>query len=127
MSLYLKGRSYALQLVATQVGITVLISIAGFLIDNQKALSLLIGGIICALANAVLALIAFRPQLGATPNKMLAAFYSGEVAKFVVVALLCLLAFRQLELLKDAGNAVALFAGYLVAQAVVWVFPLLKK
>ncbi len=127
MSRYLKGRGYALQMVAIEFAVSLLLAAGGFLIDDQIAFSLLIGGLVCTAANAWLAVVAFRPRLGEAPGKMLAAFYTGELGKFVLVALLFVLAFRRLEWLKDADNALALFAGYLVAQAVVWVYPLFKR
>jgi len=127
MSRYLKGQDFALQMVAIEFAVSVLLAAGGFLIDDHIAFSLLIGGLVCTAANAWLAVVAFRPRLGESTGKMLAAFYTGELGKFLIVALLFVLAFRRLEWLKDADNALALFAGYLVAQTVVWVYPLLKR
>ena len=127
MSRYLKGRRYALQLVAVELIITLAVSATGLLASDRIAFSLLIGGLICTSANCWLALVVFRPPLGATPGKMLSAFYVGEIGKFVLTALLFMLAFRQFEWLKEAANALALFTGYLFALASFWVFPLLKK
>lgn len=127
MSRYLKGRGYALQLVAIQFSIALLVGAAGFMHSNQVAISLFIGGMICVLANLWLALVVFRPALGEPVDKMLAAFYVGEIGKFVITALLFLLAFKKAVLLKDPVHALSLLLGYVFIQSVVWLYPLLKK
>lgn len=121
-------RSYVFQLVAVQFVIAAALGFAGLLFSHRVeiALSLLVGGLASGLANLWLALIAFRPSSNASPTRMLSAFYVGEAGKFAVVAVLFVLAFRRFEWLKEAGNALALFAGYLINQGVVWV-SLLKK
>jgi ATP synthase protein I len=127
MSRYLKGRDYALKLVTTQLIVAVLVAVTASFLTYQIALSVFIGGIICVLANCWLALVVFRPQLGAPLGKMLAAFYVGEIGKFVITALLFLLAFKKLALFKDTGHALALLLGYVITQSVVWIYPLFKK
>lgn len=127
MSRYLKGRGYALQLVATQFSIALFVGAAGFLHSHQVATSLFVGGMICVLANLWLALVVFRPPLGAPTGKILSAFYIGEIGKFIITALLFLIVLKKTALLQDAAHALAFLLGYVSTQAVVWLYPLLKK
>ena len=105
-----------------------MLGFAGLYFGQQVefAKSLVIGSLVCCMANLWFALIAFIPSKHASAAKMLSAFYAGELGKFVVVAALLILAFRQFEWLKEARNTLALFAGYLINQGVIWV-SLLKR
>ena len=122
-----KNRRYALQLVALQGLIALGMSALSLLLGFTIAISVLIGGIICVLANLWLALVVFRPGLGAPLGKMLGAFYLGEIGKVVITALLFLIAFKKIALFKDPLHALSLLLGYVIAQAVVWIYPLLKR
>lgn len=124
MSRYLKGRGFALQTVAVQLLVTLVISALALAINNQIAISLFTGGIICVTANLWLALVAFRPPLGASTQKILAAFYVGELGKFVITALLFLLAFKQIALFKSATYAATMILAYVLVQAIAWLNPL---
>lgn len=127
MSRYLKGRAYALQTVASQCVLALVLGITGLAFSFQTAVSLFLGGMICVAANLWLALVAFRPALGEAPQKMLAAFYVGELGKFVITALLFLMAFKQVELLQAPAYAALAILAYVITQVMVWVYPLLKK
>lgn len=127
MSRYLKGRGIALQTVLIQFVVTFVIGAAGLAINQQIATALFTGGIICVTANLWLALVAFRPPLGAPTQKILAAFYVGELGKFVITALLFLLAFKQIALLKNAAYAATMILAYVLVQAIAWLYPLVRS
>ncbi|WP_339367099.1 ATP synthase subunit I [Cellvibrio sp. OA-2007] len=127
MSRYLKGRGFALRTVAAQLLATLAFSVLALAIDQQIAISLFAGGIICVAANLWLALVAFRPPLGAPPQKLLAAFYAGELGKFVITALLFLLAFKQIALFQHATYAATMILAYVVVQAIAWLYPLVRS
>ena len=127
MSRYLKGRGFALQTVAAQLLATLAISALALAINNQIAISLFAGGIICVTANLWLALVTFRPPLGASPQKILAAFYVGELGKFVITALLFLLAFKQFALFQHATYAATMILAYVLVQAIAWLYPLVRS
>ena len=127
MSRYLKGRGFALQTVAAQFLATLAISALALAINIQVAFSLFAGGIICVTANLWLALVAFRPPLGAPTQKILAAFYVGELGKFVITALLFLLAFKKIALLTHAPYAATMILGYVLVQAIAWLYPLVRS
>lgn len=127
MSRYIKERGIALKVVTTQFVVTLMIGAAGLAINQQIAIALFTGGIICVTANLWLALVAFRPPLGASPQKILAAFYVGELGKFVITALLFLLAFKQIALLKHAPYAATMILAYVLVQAIAWLYPLVRS
>ena len=127
MSRYLKGRGLALQTVAAQLVLTLVTAATGLAISHPIAASIFIGGIIGVTANVWLALVVFRPQLGAPPQKMLAAFYTGELGKFVITALMFLLAFKQIGFLKEAAYAAIMILAYVMIQVVAWIYPLVRR
>lgn len=127
LSRYLKGRGLALQTVAAQLVLTLVAAATGLVISHSIAVSIFIGGIIGVIANLWLALIAFRPGLGEPPQKMLAAFYSGEMGKFVITALLFLLAFKQIGFLEEAAYAATMILAYVMIQVMAWIYPLVRR
>lgn len=127
MSRYLKGRGFALQTVAAQLTFTLVAAATGLAVSVPIAVSILIGGNIGVVANLWLALVVFRPQLGAPPQKMLAAFYTGELGKFVITALLFLLAFKQIGFLGEAAYAATMILAYVMIQVVAWIYPLVRR
>ncbi len=127
MSRYLKGRGFALRTVAVQLLATLAISSLALVANNQIAISLFAGGIIGVAANLWLALVVFRPQLGAPPQKMLSAFYTGELGKFVITALMFLLAFKLIGFLREAAYAATMILAYVMIQVVAWIYPLMRR
>lgn len=127
MSRYLKGRGLALQTVAAQGVFTLVAAATGLAISVPIAVSILIGGIIGVTANLWLALVVFRPRLGAPPQKMLAAFYTGELGKFFITALMFLLAFKQIGFFKEAAYAAIMILAYVMVQVITWIYPLLRR
>ncbi|RYZ92809.1 MAG: hypothetical protein EOO68_22295 [Moraxellaceae bacterium] len=122
-----KGRAFALQIVIAQVVVTCVLSLLGLILNSQAAIVILSGGMICSLANVWLAIVAFRPALGKPPGKMLAAFYLGEIGKFVITVLLFLIAFKKFALFRQANYALLIFLTYAVVQCTVWAYPLARS
>ena len=127
MSRYLKGRDIALQTVAAQLVLTLVAAATALAINDSVAISILIGGMIGVTANLWLALIAFRPALGAPTQRMLAAFYMGEFGKFIITAVLFLLAFKQIGFLKEAAYAATMIMAYVIVQVIAWTYPLMRR
>jgi len=122
-----KGRVFALQIVAAQVLLSCVLAALGWVFSSQIAIVILTGGMICSLANFWLAIVAFRPALGKPPGQMLAAFYIGEIGKFVVTALLFLIAFKNFALFKQPNYALLIFITYALVQCTAWVYPLARS
>jgi ATP synthase protein I len=122
-----RGRAFALEIVAAQIVVTLGLSLLGFLVSVQAAIAILSGGMICSLANCWLAIAAFRPALGKPPGQMLAAFYSAELGKFVIIAALFLLLFKKITLFKQPLYALIMFTAYAMVQCSAWVYPLARR
>lgn len=122
-----RGRAFALQIVAAQIVVSCVLSLLGLVFSSQVAIAILVGGVICSLANLWLAIVAFRPALGKPPGEILAAFYVGEIGKFVVTALLFLVVFAQFSLFKQPIYALLIFIAYALVQSMVWVYPLARS
>ena len=122
-----KGRPFALQIVGAQVAASCVLSLVGLVFSSQIAIVILSGGMICSLANLWLAIVAFRPGLGKPPAQMLAAFYVGEIGKFVVTALLFLLVFKHFAVFRQPINALLTFMAYALVQCMAWVYPLARS
>ncbi len=118
---------FALQIVAAQVVASCVLSLLGLVFSSQVAIAILVGGVICSLANLWLAIVAFRPGLGKSPGEMLAAFYVGEIGKFVVTALLFLVVFTRFSLFKQPTYALLIFIAYALVQSMAWVYPLARS
>jgi ATP synthase protein I len=127
VSRYLKGRDFALRIVAAQLVVTLVAAATALAINESIAVVILIGGMIGVTANVWLALVAFRPRLGASPQKILAAFYTGELGKFVIVALLFLLAFKHIGFLRETLYAATMILAYVMIQVVAWIYPLVRR
>jgi len=127
-----RERAFALQIVAAQVIFTGVLSLLGWIfsrqdISHQVAIAILCGGMIPSLANLWLAIVAFRPALGASPGQMLAAFYLGEFSKFIITAVLFLIAFKTTTLFKQQPYVLLLFTTYVVVHCMTWVYPLARS
>lgn len=98
-----------------------LISLAGaglhFTGRPVTALSVLIGGALCALPNAYFGLRAFRESGARAANRVVENFYRGETGKFV----LTLVGFAAVFAAVRPLNPAALFISYGLCVIVQWV------
>jgi ATP synthase protein I len=122
-----KGRAFALQIVVAQVTVSFVLALMGLVFGSQVAIVILIGGMICSSANLWLAVIAFRPALGKSPGNMLAAFYRGEIGKFLVTALLFLVVFKYVAAARQPSYALLIFLAYALVQCTAWAYPLARS
>ena len=122
-----KGRAFALQIVAAQVVVSCVLASSGLVFSTQVAIVILTGGMICSLANLWLAIVAFRPALGKSPGEMLAAFYVGEIGKFVITGLLFLVVFKYIALVRQPIYALLIFVAYALVQCTAWAYPLARS
>jgi ATP synthase protein I len=79
------------------------------------ALAALAGGLICTASSAWFAMRMFRGGPQADPNKVLRAFYAGEVSKIALTAGLFAVAIIILDL-----DVLIMFLAYMAATAVYW-------
>jgi ATP synthase protein I len=100
------------QAVTTLLVAAVSLAIAG----PRAAASALVGGGASTLASVVMALLAFGRLSGSGAERMLLAFYLGELAKITVVIVVLVLALLFMKV-----NAVAMIAAYVATFLVYWV------
>ena len=104
-----KDRKLITRYIVVQLILTVLLSVALVIYDFTVAYSALTGGLIATLANAWFALKIFRVKSKASPEVILAAFYVGEIYKFVLTGAMFVIAFVLIKPL----SIVALLLMYL--------------
>ena len=82
----------------------------------RAAASAIVGGGASTLASVVMALLAFGRLSGSGAERMLLAFYLGEIAKITVVIVVLVVALLFMKV-----NAVAMFSAYVATFLVYWV------
>ncbi|MEW5250360.1 ATP synthase subunit I [Microbulbifer sp. 2201CG32-9] len=97
-----------------------LVSLAGAALhlsgEPVTALSVVIGGALCALPNAYFGLRAFRHGGARAAHRVVSNFYRAETGKFA----LTLVGFAAVFALVEPLNPAALFASYGLCLAVQW-------
>ena len=106
-----------------QLGSSVLLALLFWHLGGRiSGFSALLGGLICLIPNAYLALRLMMPQSGRDADALLRAAYIGEAGKFALTVLLFGLAFTLVRPI----DPVALFAAF-IATTMVTFFGLLMK
>ncbi|MEA3274340.1 MAG: ATP synthase subunit I [Pseudomonadota bacterium] len=100
------------RVLAVQLAMTLILSAAALPFGASVALSVLIGAIVCLVANAVFALWVFRNYRAQQPGALLMRFYGAEIAKLMLILGLFAVAFTTIEGL----NLPALLAAYFAVQ-----------
>ena len=109
-------RQAAFRIVGAQAVVTVVVATAAlWWRGSEGALSALVGGGICARANASFAARMFRGSAGSDPRRLVRAFYAGEVMKIALTAGLFAVAFVAADL-----DVLVMIAAYLAATLVFW-------
>ena len=114
------ARRQALSIVASQLGITLLVTLAsGYLGGSVAAWSALVGGGIGTLAGLYMALNCFRKRAETEPARIARRFYSGEFVKLslTVVLFALVLVLSKPRFGPMLGAYVATFFAYWIALA----------
>lgn len=114
------ARRQALTIVASQLGITLLVTLAsGYLGGSVAAWSALVGGGIGTLAGLYMALNCFRKRPETEPARIARRFYSGEFVKLslTVVLFALVLVLGEPRFGPMLGAYVATFFAYWIALA----------
>jgi len=111
------ARKLAFICVRAQALTTVLVALASLALAGPRgAASALVGGGASTLASLVMALLAFGRFSGAGAERMLLAFYLGEIAKITVVILVLVVALVSMKV-----TPAAMIAAYVATFLVYWV------
>jgi len=106
----------AFSLVLAQAGVTLAVALAGWALAGGLAgRSALLGGGISALASLAMALVAFGRRGDASTERVLIAFYAGELVKLVVVVALFVVVLRLITI-----SPAAMLVAYGATFAVYW-------
>ena len=106
-----------------QLGVSLLLSAVGLWFSLQNAVSLLSGGLICLVGNAVFIWRFFRRGNSQSARDLLSDAYQGAFSRLLLTTLLFVIVLNAFEELK----ILLLFVGFIAAQAVNWIAPLLMK
>ncbi len=111
------ARRLAFMCVRAQVLVTVLVAVVSLLVTGPRAgWSAVVGGGASTLASLAMALLAFGRWAGSSAERMLLAFYLGEIAKITVVIVVLVLALVFMKV-----NPVAMISAYVATFLVYWV------
>jgi ATP synthase protein I len=111
------ARRLAFMCVRAQVVVTVLVAAVSALVAGPRAAgSAAMGGGASTLASLVMALLAFGRLAGSSAERMLLAFYLGEIAKITVVIVALVLALLFMKV-----NPAAMISAYVATFLVYWV------
>ncbi len=111
-------------LICAQLGLSFVLALISWpFFGDVTGYSLLLGGLISAIPNAYFIYKTFSCTGAQQRRQVTRNFYRGEAGKFLLTALLFALVFGLIKPL----DVLALFAGFLLVQAVIWFTPLLLK
>tara|TARA_B100000029_G_scaffold514684_1_gene618437 strand:+ start:5861 stop:6307 length:447 start_codon:yes stop_codon:yes gene_type:complete len=115
--LHMRARRIALGIVSGQLGITLLISVVGFMLGGALiGTSALLGGGIGTLASFYMVFSIFRLDADVEPEVILKRFYRGEFLKLALTVVLFGLVLRSIDV--SFGSMLGCFAATLL---VYWV------
>jgi ATP synthase protein I len=97
-----------------QAGLVVLVALVLLPFGKTMVVSALLGGAIALMANLLMFLMVFRPYRAQQPEKILATFYSAEIAKLIFT----MAAFALIVLNIAPLSFAALIVAYFVIQVI---------
>ena len=110
----------AVQLLKGQLMVAVIVSLLALIWGRKVAYSAGLGALIALVASAYFAWEAFRFGGAISSGRILGGFYRGIIGKFVLV----IIGFALVQHLSVPVSMGALFVGFVLVQAVVWIAPL---
>ncbi len=119
--MFLSSRIGAMQMILAQLLATLSISLLLSPFGGHLALSALLGGGIATLTSWLVASKVFVPYRAQQPGQVLTRFYSAEIQKILLTALL----FGLVAVFVAPLNPIALFGVYLAAQMVPYLYAYL--
>lgn len=105
------------KILAAQLGVAVIVGVGAWGVAGAVAgYSAALGGLICVIPNAYLALRMMAARSATEPRKMLRATWFGEVGKLVLTAALFAIVFAAVRPLSPG----ALLIGFIASQSGIW-------
>lgn len=109
-------RLFRVQLVTMLVISSVVFVVSGI----RPSASVLLGGLVSIVTNGHFAWIMFRYHGAKNARKIVNSFYKGEAIKMLLTVCLFALIFKNIKVVP-----LAFFAGFIVAQMMIWFAPLI--
>lgn len=109
------NRLFRMQLVA----MLIISGIVWFVTSMQSGFSVMLGGLVSIVPNVCFAQMLFRYNGAKAARKIVSSFYKGEAIKLLLTISLFALIFKNLKVVP-----LAFFAGFIVAQMMIWFAPL---
>jgi len=106
----------ACRVVGVQFLCILLLSGLGVLAGVDVALSALTGGMIGLAGSVWMAVFIFAVPATRPVRQIVFMAYLGEIGKILFMATLLVVAFRQLDWLREGGNALVLFGAFAASQ-----------
>ncbi len=117
------GRAQAVKILMVQLSISLLVALAYAVLQGiEAAYAALWGGLTCVIANVFFFRKAFKFAGAQAAQQMMRGFMFGQLGKFVITVGLFALAFTVGQV-----QPLALFLGYVFAQAAFWFAPVFLK
>lgn len=117
----LVDRRLAQGLTKAQAVVIPVAAILAYVVGGMVAAkSALLGALLCWVASAYFAWQAFRQGGASASRQVLASMYKGMIGKFIIVVVGLIVIFRTVTPLSMP----ALLGGFLLVQAMAWVYPL---
>jgi ATP synthase protein I len=112
-----QARRLAFMCARAQVLVTVLVAVVSLVVAGPRAASsAVVGGGASTVGSVAMALLAFGRLSGSGAERMLLAFYAGEIAKIMAVIVVLVLALVFMKV-----NPVAMLAAFMATFLVYWV------
>jgi ATP synthase protein I len=102
----------AKRILIAQLALTLLLAAAALVFGTSVALSVLLGGAVCVLANTIFALLVFRQYRAQDAGALVGRFFGAEVVKLSLILGLFAIAFAT----KAGINPPALLVAYFAVQ-----------
>ena len=110
---------------AVQLFLSVTLAATLSLLDVAVGLVAMTGGLIGLFASASFAFIALRAGQQKSAGKIVIDFYLGEMIKLALVIACLIMAFRNIPVVWDGLNVLALFGAYLLTQSANIIVPIM--
>ena len=112
-----QARRLAFMCVRAQMLVTVLVAVVSLVVAGPRAASsAVVGGGASTVGSVAMALLAFGRLSGSGAERMLLAFYAGEIAKIMAVIVVLVLALVFMKV-----NPAAMISAYVATFLVYWV------
>jgi ATP synthase protein I len=111
------GYEIVKRLIATQLAVTLILSLLFVFMSGKAAYSALLGGLVAIIPNCLFACRLFAHTGAQAAKAIISSLYRGEAIKLFITIILLVIIFRFIPI-----TALAFFSTYILALMVFWIF-----